>query len=97
MFLFACFLQIAYKLAREQFAGRLSETFLVLADDEPRQESQAEVSHSHHEGHSRDPRRDREAGRKHPRADSMSVDSQTNSKKPDQSKSAEKSRGRSQK
>ena len=81
--------QIAYRIARSQFEGRLREVFLVLDDDEPRPEPHLEARRL-----SLDPPRDprtREQGRKHPRdADSMSVGSASNPKKPDQSRSSEK-------
>ena len=79
------FLQIAYKIAREQFPNRLRETFLVLTDN-PRPDLPIEARRL-----SLDPRDRREAGKKHRReSDSMSVGSVSNSKKPDQSRSSEK-------
>ena len=87
------FLQIAYRIARDQFSGRLKELFLVLSDDEPRpvpsltarRLSLDPVTDPRREG------RDRQAGRKHHREpDSMSVESASNPKKPDQTKSGEK-------
>ena len=87
-------LQIAYRIARDQFAGRLKETFLVLADDGPRpdQVPQLEARRLSLEPGVQDPRRDRrERNRKHPReSDSMSVDSASNAKKADQTRSSEK-------
>ena len=88
-----CF-QIAYRIAREQFSGRLRETFLVLNDDEPKPVDQPEASglslHPVHHRAVTDPR-NRDRGRKHGRgSDSMSVES--NAKKPDQSCSAEKNK-----
>ena len=80
------FLQIAYKIARDQFHGKLRETFLVLSDDEPKPDQDLGARRL-----SLDPRpeRSRDRGRKHPRdSDTMSVDSFA--KKPDKSKSAEK-------
>ena len=83
-------LQIAYRIARDQFPERLRETFLVLSDDEPRPEPQLEARRLSLDP-PRDPRPERSQGRKHPRdQDSMSVDSASNAKKPDQSKSGEK-------
>ena len=88
------FLQIPYKLARDQFADRLHETFLVLTDDAPpadidpspaarRLSLSTPVHDPRPGGHSR--------GRKHHReSDSMSTDSASNPKKVDQTKSVEK-------
>ena len=85
-------LQIAYRIARDQFNGRLQELFLVLSDDEP-QPVNIEARRLSLD-HPRDPRpsgSSREVGHKHRRdPDSMSVDSATNPKKPDQSRSTEK-------
>ena len=79
--------QIAYRIARDQFADRLRELFLVLSDDEPVPLPQLEARRL-----SLDPRtRERQAGRKHHReADSMSNESSSNPKKPDQTRSSEK-------
>ena len=81
-FLYFVIFQIAYKIAREQFSGRLRETFLVLSDEEPKLIQQPEASQLTLQ----DPRRN---ARKHPRdSDSMSVDS--HAKKADKTRSAEK-------
>ena len=94
---FISLLKIAYKIAREQFAGRLRETFLVMSDDEPRPAPQLEARRLSLEPAAalQDPRTDqrnrREKTRKHPReSDSMSVESSSNPKKADQTRSAEK-------
>ena len=80
--------QIAYQIARDQFAGRLRETFLILSDDEPRPVA---VPSQETNRLSLDPRRDR--GSKHRReSDSMSVGSSSNPKRADQASSAEKGR-----
>ena len=87
-----CIFQIAYRIARDQFPERLRETFLVLSDDEPQPEPRLEARRL-----SLDPPRDPRGGRGgHSRKrdqrdqDSMSVDSASNAKKPDQSRSVEK-------
>ena len=84
-------LQIAYRIARDQFQGQLRELFLVLNDDEPQPDSQLEARRLSLDP-VQDPRtRSREAGRKHPREqDAMSVESVSNPKKPDQTRSHEK-------
>ena len=94
MYFFFLF-KIAYKIAREQFSGRLRETFLVLSDDEPRPAPQLEARRLSLEPRLQDPRGDqrgrRDKSRKHPReSDSMSIESSSNPKKADQSSSAEK-------
>ena len=83
--------QIAYRIARDQFPGLLSQTFLVLSDDEPQPvQLGARRLSLDPVGDPRTNRRDR-GSRKHPRdPDSMSVESSSNPKKPDQTKSAEK-------
>ena len=90
-------LQIAYKLAREQFKDRLNETFLVLYDDEPQQEGpHPEARRLSLDQRVVDPRR--EAGsRKHPRDDAISVESESNPKKADKSRSTEKNKDRGRK
>ena len=80
-------LQIAYKIAREQFPNRLRETFLVLNDDEPKPvqmdarrlslEPANDLTSRQSRKHRRDP-------------DSMSVESGSHPKKPDQTRSTEK-------
>ena len=92
--LFLCF-QIAYKIAREQFSGRLQETFLVLSDDPSSSSSIAPQSVARRlslEQQVQDPRSgSREASRKHPRgSDSASSDSSVIAKRPDQTRSSEK-------
>ena len=91
--LWICF-QIAYKLAREQFAGRMKETFLVLEDDSPTPEPALAARRLSLESVA-DPRRDG-ASRKHLRSDS-SMESSSNPKKADQSRSTEKSKDRPRK
>ena len=81
-------LQIAYQIARQQFSNRLKETFLVLSDDEPRPEPQLEARRLSLEHKVQDPRR----GLKRRDQDEMSVESSSNAKKTDKTKSAEKSR-----
>ena len=88
MLSFIIILQIAYRIARDQFPERLRETFLVLSDDEPRQEAPLEARRLSLDP-PRDPRSDR-SRRRQREQDSMSVDSASNAKKPDQTKSGEK-------
>ena len=76
-------MQIAYRIAREQFKDRLNETFLVLTDDQPKAGPSLEARGLSLE----DPRRDRRRRRE---SDTMSVESGTIAKKPDQTRSAEK-------
>lgn len=82
-------MQIAYQIVREGFSGRLRETFLVLSDDEPRPEPQAE-------GGEPSGAQDSRRGQKH----HMEVDDEEASvptvapKKPDQTRSHEKNRGK---
>ena len=81
------FLQIAYKIARDQFPGKLRETFLVLSDSEPKPSPDLGARSLSLEARPRDPR---DRGRKHHReSDSMSVGS-SSAKKPDKTRSAEK-------
>ena len=78
------FFQIAYRIASDKFPGKLSELFLVLSDNIPREPSAPEGSRAH-------------AGRGHKHRldeDQMSVGS-GDSKRPDFSTSAEKTRNKS--
>ena len=87
-----CFVQISYRIARDQFSSRLRETFLVLDDDEPRPAVQLEATGLSLQPSVSDPRPGgREPGQKHRRdTDSMSVGSTASAKKPDRTRSSEK-------